>query len=124
MKHRIPYAVATCLALAALAAAPSFAAKSYKTTTTLLRGKEGNAFEGKLSSPKSACLAHRLVRGEIFPGGPPLPLGNVRTDDSGRWAFTGSTEGLPPHFEVEVFITGKSTGGAVCEGQRKKKVFH
>jgi len=87
MKHHISTALTACLILTALAAAPSFAAKSYKTTTTILPGKEG--FEGKLSSSKSACLSNRLVRGQILAGGPPRPLGNVRADGSGRWKFKG-----------------------------------
>ena len=125
MKHRVPYVLAACLALTALAAAPSFAAKTYKTTTTILPDKTGQGFEGKLSSPKPACLRNRLVRGQIFAGGPPHPLGNIHTDSSGHWDFKGGAEGLPPHYEVEVFVTGKSLGGgAVCEGRHEKKVFH
>lgn len=125
MKSRVPAALVACLVSTALAAAPSLAAKTYKTTTTIVLGKATQGFEGKLSSSKPACLANRLVRGQIFAGGPPRPLGNVHTDGSGRWDFKGGAEGLPPHYEVEVFVTGKSLGGgAVCEGRREKKVFH
>jgi hypothetical protein len=122
MKRLVPLVLAACLALAALVAAPALAGKSYETTTSILAGKDG--IEGKLSSPKAACLGNRLVRGTIFAGGPPLPLGNVHSDGSGHWSYGGGTEGLPPHYEVEAYVAAKSLGsGSTCEARRVKKVF-
>lgn len=123
-------ALCACFAFLAASAIPAVAGKPhqkiYKTSSSLIRGKD--AIKGKLSSPKPACLRHRVVRGELFPGGPPIPLGTIRSDGSGRWSFEGpsleATLGGLRHFLVEILVTGKSLGGgATCEGVHLKKVF-
>ncbi|HVV91696.1 MAG TPA: hypothetical protein VHB53_14480 [Solirubrobacterales bacterium] len=116
------------VALLVVAAVPAVAAggKTYKTTiASVARGDE--AVEGKISSPKAACLGHRLVRGEMFPGGEPIPLGNVYTDGSGRFSYHANFENAPPHlhFGVQLYVTSKSLGGgALCEGARLKTMVH
>ncbi|HTT95142.1 MAG TPA: hypothetical protein VMF55_10750 [Solirubrobacterales bacterium] len=120
--------LALVLALGAVAAVPAVAAggKSYKTTVaSVARGDE--AVEGKIASPKAACLGHRLVRGEMFPGGAPIPLGNVYTDGSGRFSYHADFENAPPHlhFTVDIYVMSKSLGGGVlCEGARLKTMVH
>jgi len=112
-----------CLGLLAAAATPAVAGKTYKTTiASLVRGEEG--IEGKISSPKAACLGHRVVRGELFGTYGAVPLGEVRTDGSGKLAYELDFENMPSHFMVEVFVTSKALGGgALCEAKRLKKVF-
>ncbi len=103
--------------VACAAAIPALAAggKTYKTTlVSLVRGEDG--IEGKISSPKAACVGNRLVRGEMNGN---IPLGNVHTDGSGRFSFPFDFEGAPAnyHFGVRLLVLGKSLGGgATCEG--------
>lgn len=116
--------VFACVALG-VAALPAAAAgsKTYKTTlVSLVRGEDG--IEGRIASPKAACLGNRLVRGEMDGR---IPLGNVRTDGSGNFSFPFDFGEAPPnyHFGVRLLVTGKSLGGgATCEGLGLTKAVH
>ena len=118
--------VLACLGpLAAAVPAGATGGKTYKTiVASVAIAAEHEGIEGKISSPKAACLGHRLVRGEIFPGGPPMPLGNVRTDGSGHWSYGIDLHNAPPRFLLEIYVTAKSLGGgALCEAVRLKKLI-
>lgn len=102
-----------CVALVAAIPAAAAGGKTYKTTlVSMARVDDGIA--GKISSPKAACLGHRLVRGEMNGN---IALGNVRTDGSGNFTFPFDFGEAPPnvHFGVRLLVTSKSLGGgAIC----------
>jgi hypothetical protein len=107
------------------AAIPAGAAggKVYKTTlVSLARGDE--AIEGKISSPKAACLGHRLVRA-VMNGH--VALGTTFTDGSGKFSYTANFENAPPHlhFGVLLDVMAKDLGGdAVCERIHMSQMVH
>lgn len=124
----MPLAAAlVCVGLAAVAmSAGAAGGRTYKTTIASV-GRGDETVEGRISSPKAACLGHRLVRGEMFPGGAPRPLGNVSTDGSGRFSYDVDFENAPPHlhFTVQLYVTSKGLGGgALCEGARLTTTVH
>jgi hypothetical protein len=112
-------ALCACLSLLAAAAIPALAGKNYKTTLvslSLVRGDKGvEAVEGRISSPKAACLGHRLARASQGGG---RALGTTYTDGSGKFSYKFNVENAPPNYKlpVRLVVYGKSLGrGAVCE---------
>lgn len=122
MKARF-WVPALVVALLVVAAIPAVAAggRAYKTTVSSV-GRGDEAIEGKISSPKAACLGHRLVRGEMEGR---IALGNVYTDGTGRFSYDVNFENAPPHLHVFVLlkVMAKSLGGgAICEAAQLSTV--
>ncbi|MGB8360456.1 MAG: hypothetical protein WCE80_03585, partial [Acidimicrobiia bacterium] len=58
-----------------------------------------------------------------FPhGSRPVPLGNARSDGSGRWHYPLDAAEVPPHSAIELEVVAKRLSSTVlCAGMRSKR---
>lgn len=108
-----------CLMLLA-AAALAKPASTYTTSSTLEVKKA--TIEGKISSPKAACLANRQVKGAWLAPGAHLLTEAAISTGSGKWVIdfevTAGSKG-----RLSISIAPKSLGGgASCKGFEKAEV--